>query len=35
MPYFQHPDASVKRKSGFLMQEYGNSEQLGTFSEIP
>lgn len=35
MPYFQHPDASVKRKSGFLMPEYGTSEQLGTFAEIP
>jgi LPS-assembly protein len=35
MPYFQHPDASVKRKSGFLMPEYGNSEQLGAYAEIP
>jgi LPS-assembly protein len=35
LPYFQHPDASVKRKSGFLMPEYGNSETLGVFTEIP
>ena len=34
-PYFQHPDPSVKRKSGFLMPEYLNSSQLGFGVEVP
>lgn len=35
LPYFQHPDPSVKRKSGFLMPSYGNSDELGFFTELP
>lgn len=35
LPYFQHPDPSVKRKSGFLMPDYGHTQQLGYFTEIP
>jgi LPS-assembly protein len=35
LPYFEHPDPSVKRKSGFLAPSYGNSEELGIFTEIP
>jgi LPS-assembly protein len=35
LPYFEHPDPSVKRKSGFLSPSYGNSEELGVFVEVP
>lgn len=35
LPYFEHPDPSVKRKSGFLAPIYGNSGDLGTFVELP
>lgn len=35
LPYFEHPDPSVKRKSGFLAPSYGNSDDLGFFTEIP
>lgn len=35
MPYFQHPDPSVKRKSGFLAPQIGNSSNLGYMTEIP
>ena len=35
MPYFQHPDPSVKRKSGFLFPEFGSSTNLGFMAEIP
>lgn len=35
LPYFQHADPSVKRKSGFLAPGYGHSEDLGFFTEIP
>ncbi len=35
MPYFEHPDPSVKRKSGFLAPDIGNSDDLGFFTEIP
>lgn len=35
LPYFQHADPSVKRKSGFLLPKYGNSEDLGFMTEIP
>lgn len=34
-PYFQHADPTVKRKSGFLIPNYGNSTDLGSFVEIP
>jgi LPS-assembly protein len=35
LPYFEHPDPSVKRKSGFLSPVYGNSDELGIFVELP
>jgi LPS-assembly protein len=35
LPYFQHPDPSVKRRSGFLMPTYSNSSELGFGVEIP
>ncbi len=35
LPYFQHPDPSVKRKSGFLAPFYGTSEELGFMTELP
>ena len=35
LPYFQHPDPSVKRKSGFLLPEYGMSTSLGFTLEVP
>ncbi|WP_439543944.1 LPS-assembly protein LptD [Hyphomicrobium sp.] len=35
MPYFEHADPSVKRKSGFLAPTYGNSDDLGIFVELP
>ena len=35
LPYFEHPDPSVKRKSGFLAPSFGNSDDLGVFTEIP
>jgi LPS-assembly protein len=35
LPYFEHPDPSVKRKSGFLAPGYGSSNDLGFFTEIP
>ena len=28
-PYFEHPDPSVKRRSGFLAPSYGSSSRLG------
>jgi LPS-assembly protein len=34
-PYFQHPDPSVKRQSGFLMPSYGHSTTLGSSFEVP
>lgn len=35
MPYFSHPDPSVKRQSGFLFPSYGSSSDLGTFVRVP
>jgi len=35
LPYFEHADPSVKRKSGFLAPTYGNSDDLGVFVELP
>ena len=35
LPYFQHADPSVKRKSGFLAPEYGHSSTLGYITGIP
>ncbi len=35
VPYFQSADPTVKRKSGFLMPSYGNSDQLGSVVQVP
>ncbi len=35
MPYFEHADPSVKRKSGFLMPEFSGSETLGYGMTVP
>ena len=35
VPYFSHPDPSVKRKSGFLAPKIGRSSELGTKVETP
>lgn len=35
LPYFQHADPSVKRKSGFLAPHVGNSSTLGFRFEVP
>lgn len=34
-PYFQHPDPTVRRKSGFLVPSWGSDSNLGFFAEIP
>ncbi len=34
-PYFNHPDPSVKRKSGFLAPTYSTSESLGISVNFP
>ena len=35
MPYFNHPDPSVKRKSGFLTPFYKSSDNLGSSITVP
>ena len=35
LPYFQHPDPSVKHRSGFLTPSYANSSTLGFGFEMP
>ena len=35
LPYFNHPDPTVKRKSGFLTPSYTSSDTLGTSINIP
>ena len=35
VPYFEHPDPSVKHRSGFLMPSYTNSSTLGFGFEVP
>ncbi|MGH6816045.1 MAG: LPS-assembly protein LptD, partial [Hyphomicrobiaceae bacterium] len=35
LPYFQHADPSVKRRSGFLLPEFSSSSTLGFSVEIP
>lgn len=35
LPYFQHADPTVKRKSGFLIPEYRSSERLGFGVSVP
>lgn len=34
-PYFEHPDPSVKRKTGVLAPLYGHSSDLGTYMRVP
>ena len=34
-PYFFHPDPSVKRQSGFLIPQIGDSQNLGSSAYIP
>jgi LPS-assembly protein len=35
LPYFQHPDPSVKRRSGVLAPTFGHSANLGATVEVP
>jgi len=35
MPYFEHPDPTVERKSGFLAPTFGGSKTLGTTYQQP
>lgn len=35
VPWFQHPDPTVKRKTGFLAPIFGHSGELGTSVETP
>ena len=35
LPYFSHADPSVKRKSGFLLPQYGYNESLGFSIRVP
>ena len=35
LPYFSHPDPTVKRKSGFLIPTMGGSTDLGFVARIP
>ena len=34
-PYFFHPDPTVKRRSGFLIPQYSQSDDLGSTLEVP
>ncbi len=35
LPFFSHPDPTIKRKSGFLSPTYANSSNYGTWVNIP
>jgi LPS-assembly protein len=35
LPYFEHADPSIKRKSGFLVPSVGSSNAIGTYAEVP
>lgn len=35
LPYFEHADPSVKRKTGLLVPSIGSSSDLGNYAEIP
>ena len=35
VPFFEHPDPSVKRRSGFLLPSFGTSSTLGVTVETP
>jgi LPS-assembly protein len=34
-PFFEHPDPTVKRRSGFLLPSYSNSTTLGSSYSVP
>src|SRR3546814_777134 len=34
-PYFQHPDPTVRRRSGFLPPTFGSAGEVGQFIQIP
>jgi LPS-assembly protein len=34
-PYFEHPDPTVERRSGFLTPRFGSSSELGLKAEVP
>lgn len=35
LPYLSHPDPTIKRQSGFLAPNFGNSTNLGAHASIP
>ncbi len=35
LPYFEHPDPTVERKTGFLSPTFGTSETLGAVVQVP
>ena len=35
LPYFRHPDPSVRRKTGFLFPTFGYSSDLGFYGRVP
>ena len=35
LPYFSHPDPSVRRASGFLVPSFGQSSHIGQFLTVP
>ena len=35
LPYFSHPDPSVRRASGFLVPAFGQSSHIGQFLSVP
>ncbi len=34
-PYFQHPDPTVERRTGFLVPDYGTNSNTGSFVRVP
>lgn len=34
-PYFEHPDPTVKKRSGFLAPSIGSRSELGLFAQVP
>jgi LPS-assembly protein len=35
LPYFQHPDPTVERRTGFLAPSFGGDSELGKFLRLP
>lgn len=35
LPYFEHPDPTVKKRSGFLAPSIGSRSELGLFAQVP